>query len=86
MKCTGIKEAFEMIELCKQYDLKVFLGCMAESSCGTSAMAQLMSCADYVDLDAPHLLKNDPFSGLSYKDGNVVLSDSAGIGANTKLF
>lgn len=82
MKCTGIKEAFEMIELCKQFDLKIFLGCMAESSCATSAMAQLISCADYIDLDAPHLLKNDPFEGLSYKDGNVMLDDVPGIGVS----
>ena len=80
MKCTGIKEAFEMIEQCKQFDLKIFLGCMAESSCGTSAMAQLISCADYIDLDAPHLLKNDPFSGLNYENGKVVLNDAVGIG------
>jgi len=82
MKCTGIKEAFEMIEQCKQFDLKIFLGCMAESSCGTSAMAQLMSCADYIDLDAPHLLKNDPFSGLSYENGNVILGNAPGIGTS----
>lgn len=34
MKCTGLAEAFQMIELCKAFDLKIFLGCMAESSCG----------------------------------------------------
>ena len=88
MKCTGIKEAFEMIELAKQFDLKIFLGCMAESSCGTSAMAQLMACADYIDLDAPHLLKNDPFTGLTYEGGKIILSHAPGIGAtpNVSLF
>lgn len=84
MKCTGIKEAFEMIELCKQFNLKIFLGCMAESSCATAAMAQLMSCADYIDLDAPHLLKNDPFEGLNYNDGNLLLDDVPGIGVTPK--
>jgi L-alanine-DL-glutamate epimerase-like enolase superfamily enzyme len=86
MKCTGLREAFEMIEYCKQNDLKIFLGCMAESSCGTSAMAQFMSCADYLDLDAPNLLKNDPFSGISYSQGKIVLNDQAGIGVTTSLF
>ncbi len=84
MKCTGIKEAFEMIELAKELDLKIFLGCMAESSCGTSAMAQLMDCADYIDLDAPHLLKNDPFSGVRYEKGKIILDELPGIGANPK--
>lgn len=86
MKCTGLREAFEMIEYCKENDLKIFLGCMAESSCGTSAMAQFISCADYIDLDAPNLLKNDPFSGITYSQGQIVLNDKAGIGVETKLF
>lgn len=81
MKCTGIKEAFEMIELAKELNLKVFLGCMAESSCGTSAMAQLMDCADYIDLDAPHLLKNDPFRGIKYSKGNILINEEPGIGS-----
>ena len=54
---------------------------MAESSCATSAMAQLMKFADYIDLDAPQLLKNDPFKGIDYKNGNVYLNDLPGIGA-----
>jgi L-Ala-D/L-Glu epimerase len=86
MKCTGLREAFEMIEYCKENDLKIFLGCMAESSCGTSAMAQFISCADFIDLDAPSLLKNDPFEGIIYSQGKVVLNDRAGIGVSTSLF
>lgn len=81
MKCTGIKEAFEMVELAKEHELKIFLGCMAESSCGTAAMAQFIGCADFIDLDAPVLLKNDPFSGVSYKHGNIELPMKPGIGA-----
>lgn len=81
MKCTGIKEAFEMIELAKELNLKIFLGCMAESSCATSAMAQFIGSADYIDLDAPYLLKNDPFEGVSYKNGEVIITERPGIGA-----
>lgn len=84
MKCTGIKEAFQIAELAKEYELKIFLGCMAESTCGTSAMAQLISCADYIDLDAPHLLKNDPFTGINYKNGKIVLPNIPGIGVQPK--
>lgn len=86
MKCTGLMEAFQMFEFCKGFDLKIFMGCMAESSCGTSAMAQFISCADYIDLDAPCLLKNDPFKGITYSEGKVVLNDLPGIGIETKLF
>lgn len=86
MKCTGLMEAFQMIEFCKGFDLKIFLGCMAESSCGTSAMAQFISCADYIDLDAPCLLKNDPFNGITYSEGKIVMNDKPGIGITTTLF
>ena len=74
MKSTGLTEAIEMARYAKQNNLKVLLGCMAESSCATSAMAQLMQFADYIDLDAPNLLKNDPFKGITYKNGNVYLN------------
>jgi L-alanine-DL-glutamate epimerase-like enolase superfamily enzyme len=80
MKSTGLTEALEMARYAKQTNLKVLLGCMAESSCATSAMAQLMQFADYIDLDAPNLLKNDPFKGVTYKNGNVYLNDLPGIG------
>ena len=80
MKSSGLTEAIEMARYAKQNNLKVLLGCMAESSCATSAMAQLMQFADYIDLDAPNLLKNDPFKGVTYKNGNVYLNDLPGIG------
>lgn len=86
MKCTGLMEAFQMFEFCKGFDLKIFMGCMAESSCGTSAMAQFISCADYIDLDAPCLLNNDPFKGITYSEGKIVLNDLPGIGVETDLF
>lgn len=88
MKCTGIHEAIKMIAYCKNHKLKILLGCMAESACGTSAMAQLMTFADYVDLDAPLLYCNNPFDGLNYRDGKIYLQKGIGIGAspNMKIF
>ncbi len=81
MKSTGLTEAYEMIKYAKKNKLEILLGCMAESSCATSAMAQLMKFADYIDLDAPNLLLNDPFKGITYKNGKVYLNDLPGIGA-----
>jgi len=84
MKSGGLTEALKMIKRARENNLKVMLGCMAESSCGTTAMAQLASLADYVDLDAPNLIKNDPFSGIFYKEGKVLLNNSPGIGVELK--
>lgn len=80
MKSAGLLEAGNMIRHAKHLGLKVFLGCMAESSCATSAMAQFMQFADYIDLDAPNLIKNDPFRGIIYSEGKVVLNDLPGTG------
>lgn len=85
MKCTGIYEALKMITYAKEKKLKIMLGCMAESSCATSAMAQLMKLGDYIDLDAPTLLKNDPFKGVEYKSGKIILNHNPGIGVSTSL-
>jgi L-alanine-DL-glutamate epimerase-like enolase superfamily enzyme len=81
MKCSGLHVARQMITFAKKQGLKVMLGCMAESSCGISAMAQLMSLGDHIDLDAPLLYRNDPFSGVNYIDGKVCLPTGNGIGA-----
>lgn len=81
MKSTGLNEALKMIELAREKKLKIMLGCMAESSCGTAAMAQLTTYADYIDLDAPLLYKNDPFSGVTYEAGRISANETIGTGA-----
>jgi L-alanine-DL-glutamate epimerase-like enolase superfamily enzyme len=80
MKCTGLHEAKKIIDFCKAKKLKLNVGCMTESSCAISAAAQLTAYADWVDLDGPTLVKNNPFSGIEYKNGKVELSDLPGLG------
>jgi len=82
MKCGGLSEALKMIAFCRKNGLKVMLGCMAESSCATSAMAQLMGLADFIDLDAPLLYNNDPFSGVTYSEGKIHLNGLPGLGVS----
>ncbi|MDI1319749.1 MAG: dipeptide epimerase [bacterium] len=80
MKCTGLREAHQMITLARALDLKVMLGCMTETSCAISAAAQLSPLVDWADLDGALLIKNDPFDGATLVDGKVTLSDRPGIG------
>jgi L-Ala-D/L-Glu epimerase len=84
MKCGGIAAALEMCSALKRKGLKVMLGCMAESSCGTSAMAQLASLGDYIDLDAPKLYKNDPFIGVEYRHGRLIPTHEPGLGVRPR--
>ena len=84
MKSTGISEAFDMIHHSRKLNLKVILGAMAESSLGNSAAAHFASLADWIDLDGPMLTSNDPFDGIKYQDGALVLPERPGVGAKLK--
>lgn len=81
MKSTGLSEAYQIIQEAKKKKMKVVTGCMAESSCAVSAMANLAPLADWVDLDGPFLITNDPFTGILLENGKLVLdSMQKGIG------
>lgn len=80
MKCTGMREAHQMLTLARSLDMKVMIGCMVETSCAVSAASQLAPKADWADLDGNLLIDNDPFSGMQIVDGKVTLVDKPGIG------
>jgi len=82
MKCTGLFEAVKIINYAKKKDLKINIGCMSESSCGVAAAAQLMKSADWIDLDGPLLIKNNPFAGIDYNEGKLQLHNLVGTGAS----
>jgi L-alanine-DL-glutamate epimerase-like enolase superfamily enzyme len=84
MKCGGMREAMKMILRARELNLKVMIGCMSESSCGVSAAAQLAPLADWADLDGPLLISNDPFKGITYSQGKIVLNDLPGIGTDKR--
>jgi L-alanine-DL-glutamate epimerase-like enolase superfamily enzyme len=80
MKCTGMHEAYRMIQLARGLDMKVMLGCMTETSCAISAATQLSPLVDYADLDGAVLIKNDLFEGATISDGKMVMPRGNGIG------
>jgi L-Ala-D/L-Glu epimerase len=84
MKCTGLREAHQMIVLARALGLKVMLGCMTETSCAISAAAQLSPLVDWADLDGAVLISNDAFRGTTIVDGKLVLSAAPGIGATKR--
>jgi L-Ala-D/L-Glu epimerase len=80
MKCGGMSQALKIIFRAREQDLKILIGCMSESSCGVSAAAQLSPLSDWADLDGPLLISNDPFKGITYSSGKIVLNDFPGNG------
>ena len=84
VKCGGIRGALEMIHTARALDLKIMLGCMVESAILTTAAAQLSPLVDWADLDGPFLVADDPFNGLQYDNGKIVLPGRSGLGVIEK--
>lgn len=80
MKCTGLREAREMVSLAQALDMKLMVGCMTETSCAISAGAQIAPKTQWADLDGNLLIANDCFSGMKIVDGKITLSDKPGLG------
>lgn len=85
MKCTGMYEAHQMIQLARQLNLKILIGCMSETSCAVSAAAQLTPFVDHADLDGPLLIKNNLFEGITFEQGKIMLNEKPGIGVIQKM-
>lgn len=84
MKCTGMREAHEMLILARALDMKVMIGCMTETSCAVSAAAQLSPMTDWADLDGNLLISNDPYRGVEVVDGKITLINEPGIGVSKR--
>jgi L-alanine-DL-glutamate epimerase-like enolase superfamily enzyme len=80
VKCGGIRGALKMIHTARALGFKVMLGCMIESQILTTAAAHLSPLVDWADLDGPFLTARDPFAGITYADGKIVLPQGAGLG------
>ena len=84
MKCGGLREAFKMIQMARERQMKIMLGCMIETSVAITAAAILSPLVDYADLDGNILTSNDPFDGVKVKDGMLVLPEGPGLGVMLK--
>ena len=83
-KTGGLREAMRAISVARALDMQVMIGCMVESSLGVTAAAHLAPLCDYVDLDGPLLIRNDPFLGVRYQDARLLLSDQPGLGVSRR--
>jgi L-alanine-DL-glutamate epimerase-like enolase superfamily enzyme len=85
-KTGGIRGALATIHTARAMGLKVMLGCMIESAIASTAAAHLSPLVDWADLDGPLLTAQDPFVGLSYDRGKLVLPDAPGLGVRERAF
>ena len=80
MKCGGLTPARRMLTQAKALGIKTMVGCMTESTVGTSAIAHLLPLLDYVDMDGPLLITNDIAEGVTIKNGVIKYSKLNGTG------
>ncbi len=84
MKTGGIREALRAIHTARAHGMEIMLSCMVESSVGVTAAAHLAPLCDYLDLDGPLLVANDPFTGVQYDGATLTLPDGPGLGVTLR--
>ena len=85
MKVGGLTPGLAIVRRARELSMKIMLGCMIETSIGITAAAHLAGLADWLDLDAPLLITNDPFDGVRYDEhARLTLPDRPGIGVQRK--
>lgn len=84
-KTGGIRGALAMIHTARAMGLKLMLGCMVESAIAASAAAHLSPLVDWADIDGPLLIAHDPFEGVTYERGKMVLPDRPGLGVRDRV-
>jgi L-alanine-DL-glutamate epimerase-like enolase superfamily enzyme len=79
-KTGGMTQTYMMIQMARALGFKTMLGCMVSSSCSITAAAHLSPLVDYADLDGNLLVANDPYRGVTVKDGQLILPNRPGLG------
>ena len=78
VKTGGASMAHETLQAARKAGLKTMIGCMIETSVQISAAAHLAELADFLDLDGNLLITNDPYLGVTAKNGMLSFSAAPG--------
>ncbi len=79
-KAGGIRETLAAIHTARACGMRVMLGCDLDAGIAATAGAHLAGLVDHADLDGPLLLADDPFPGVRYDKGRMILPDLPGLG------
>ena len=79
-KAGGIRETVKAIAVARAHRMGVMLGCDLDSGVAATAGAHLAALVDQVDLDGPLLLADDPYPGVAYHRGAMLVPDGPGLG------
>jgi L-alanine-DL-glutamate epimerase-like enolase superfamily enzyme len=76
VKSGGVSAAYDALLAARKAGLQTMLGCMIESSVLITAAAHLAELTDYLDLDGNLLITNDPYRGVTAKNGMLSFADA----------
>jgi L-alanine-DL-glutamate epimerase-like enolase superfamily enzyme len=79
-KTGGIRELLRAVHAARAVGLKLMLGCDLDSGVGATAQASVASLFDHIDVDGPMALAEDPYPGVVYQGGTLLLPRGPGLG------
>ncbi|RLA66244.1 MAG: dipeptide epimerase [Epsilonproteobacteria bacterium] len=84
-KTAGIRQALQLADLAKSFDIKCMMGCMLEGPISIAASAHVASAKaqsiTMIDLDAVSLLSSHPIkSKILFNESEIILSEDKGLG------
>jgi L-alanine-DL-glutamate epimerase-like enolase superfamily enzyme len=83
-KAGGVREAWRAIATARAHGMGVMLGCDLDSGIAMGAAAALAPLCDFIDLDGPLLLAEDPHPSVRYERGALLLPDGPGLGVERR--
>lgn len=83
-KAGGIRETWRAIATARAHGMGVMLGCDLDSGIAMGAAAALAPLCDFIDLDGPLLLAEDPHPSVRYDRGVLELPDEPGLGVTAR--
>ena len=79
-KTGGLREFIRCVAVARTLGMGVMIGCDLDSGIAITAGASVAPLVDFVDLDGPLLLTEDPYPGLEYERATLRLPDAPGLG------
>ena len=83
-KAGGIRETWRGIATARAHGMGVMLGCDLDSGIAMSAAAALAPLCDFIDLDGPLLLAEDPHPAVRYELGELLVPSGPGLGVEKR--
>lgn len=74
MKTGSYFKAIEYLKKARELKMRTMIGCMVETTLGIQSAYQLLSLADYADLDSFLIVKEEPFQYVVEENGMLSLN------------